>query len=313
MTAHTIKEYKRFLLGPVDRVLGEREIEGLVLTDLAALNESGRSHGKYGGQRTVSSARQFFKYLKDSGVPMRFHWRDITVPSVPDPEPQALTEEEFEIAMQIILELRSSNSLRMRALFEVMYATGMRIGEALALKRVDVPWQTKELRITNNKTKEPCTVYFTDRSLNWLKMYLDARKDNNPALFVSIGGHTAIKRPAVSHFICDHLKPILDKRIGKNFHTHILRKTFVTHLLEGGVDIKNTQYLARHKSERTTLHNYAAVNKKKARVHHTRVLDRPCLSLSSVGIWKNERTETRLKTRQKNPPAPEEEAVFSRY
>jgi len=145
----------------------------------------------------------------------------------------------------------------------------MRISEALSLNRDDIDWNKKQAEITNSKTKERELVYFTDESLAWLKNYLEMRNDNFPPLFASLSGkrvppcsirrriHTAVRRAGIN----------------KRIHPHLLRSTYGTELLQGGVDIKSVQALMRHKSERTTLKHYIAVSKHRCRSEHERIMN----------------------------------------
>ena len=103
------------------------------------------------------------------------------------------------------------------------------------------------------------------------------RNENYEPLFVSLTGQRATPS-GVRRTIHSAMKKA---GVNKRIHPHIFRSTFVTNLLQGAekngavTDIKTTQTLARHKSERTTLKSYAAVVKGRAKGEHERVLNRP--------------------------------------
>ncbi|GEM_PF-2640374 len=62
--------------------------------------------------------------------------------------------------------------------------------------------------------------------------------------------------------------------IRKHIKHHLFRKSFVTHLIQGGADITAVSDLARHKSPRTTLRHYAAVNKERSKAVHQKVMNK---------------------------------------
>jgi site-specific recombinase XerD len=269
---NSLGEYRRFLFGAMSHSVEDFDLENFRLIDVVKVEQAGLRHGKYGGQRSTVVLRRYLKFLKESGFQVPIDWRDIKIPKVAEKLPDALTEEERELVLNAI-PLKNLPGWRTRALFEVLYATGMRISEALALTRDQIPWETKQLKITNGKAPyDEAVIYFTDRSLHWLNKYLKKRKDNHPAVFANERGTGAMKKATARNYVRRNLKEA-GKKIGKHIHHHLMRRTFVTDLLEKGADIKATQYLARHRSERTTLQHYAAVNKARAREIHAAIFN----------------------------------------
>lgn len=265
----TVIEHRRFLFGALSHAvpLVDKNVSDLKLTDVASVIEAGRKHGEYGSQRAVVTLRQYLKFLKDSGVQLPFDWRDIEVPKVPEKEHDYLSAPELKRLLKAI-PLGDICGLRTRALLETLYSTGMRISEALSLTRDQVPWQTHELKI-KGKGGEEGVVYFTKRSLYWLKRYLKARKDNCPTLFANKWGTRAMKSVTARNYLRVHRKEWgTDKRI----HHHLFRRTMGTHLIERGADLKSIQHLLRHKSERTTLRYYIGVNRRRAKRIHQKLL-----------------------------------------
>jgi integrase/recombinase XerD len=267
----TIKNDKTYLFGSLSHSIHDMDIESLRKTDVAKVMEAGRSHGRYGEQRSVVVLRKFLKFAKGSGHPASFNWRELKIPTVAQKENEYLTEQELESLLDAI-NITTSAGLRTRALLEVIYATGMRIGEAISMNRDDVDWIGKEAIVVNVKTKEPQKVYFSDRSLAWLKRYLDSRKDDSVALFIS--GRARMVRGSSGGYIRRNLKESAAKLgIKKQIKHHLFRKTFVTHLLQREADIIAVRDLARHKSERTTLQSYAAVDKERSKAVHMGIMN----------------------------------------
>ncbi|MBU6500235.1 MAG: tyrosine-type recombinase/integrase [Patescibacteria group bacterium] len=271
MSGKTILNDRVYLLGSLSHSIHDIDIADLKKTDVAKVIEAGRSHGRYGAQRSVVVLRKFLKYLKYSGEPAPFRWQDIRIPSVPQKKNEYLTEEELEQLLDAI-DISTPAGLRTRTLLEVLYATGMRIGEVIPMNRDDVDWEKKEAIITNVKSHERQKVYFSDRSLCWLKRYLENRRDDNSALFIS--GRARLVRGSSGGYIRNHLQELAEKLgIKKQIKHHLFRKTFVTHLLQRKADIMCVKDLARHRSERTTLQNYAGVSRERSKTVHTGIMN----------------------------------------
>ena len=263
----TIANDRKILYGSFAHSISDRELSSLKMTDVADVIEAGRAHGEFGPQRSVSVLRKFFRYLEDSGQETPFDWRDVEVPHVPRKINEYLTKEELTKVMESF-DLTQLHGLRTRALCEVLFSTGLRISEALSLDKRDINWETKEALVTNAKNGDQQSVLFTDRSLLWLKRYLDARTDGEPYLFTAGKG----RMPTVTarFYLRAHT---LKLGIKKHIKNHIFRKSFVTHLIEKGADLAMVSSLARHRDVRTTLRFYAAVNKERSKDIHQEIMN----------------------------------------
>ena len=270
MAPKTIKN-DRYYLRAIAGSIQDIEVMDLKKTDVSKVIAAGSAFGKYGSQRGVVMMRKLLRYLKESGHPIPFRWKDVKVPSVPQKKVEYLTESELEAVLGAI-DLTVPSGLRTRVLLEVLYATGMRIGEAIQMDKNDIDWANKEAIVVNVKSKEPQKVFFTDRSIHWLKRYLAGRDDKNPALFVS--GTKRLTRNGSQNCMRRHLRGIMTSLgIKKRITHHIFRKTFVTHLLQRKADIMAVKDLARHRSERTTLLNYAGVDKERSKAIHRDIMN----------------------------------------
>ena len=268
MCEKTIHEYQIHLKGTLSNSIGDIDIADLRHADVAKVLEAGRNHGRFGPLRGAVVFRQLLRYLKEAGHKFDFDWRDIRLPSEPRKKVEWLDAGEWE-QVRNAFELDWITGLRDRALVENLRVSGMRISEILSLNRDDIDWVKKEAEITNAKTKDREMVYFTDESLAWLKRYLDMRNDKFPAMFVAFTGRRASAQ-GIRRTIHAAMKRA---GIKKRVHPHILRSTYGTELLQGGVDIKSVQTLMRHKSERTTLKHYIAVNKDRCKDEHQRIMN----------------------------------------
>ncbi len=278
LTEKTIKEHKRFLYGAVTHsILINKEISKLKLTDIAYLIESGKTHGEYGGQRVVCTFRKYLKFLNESGIKIPFDWRDIEVPKVPSKEPIVLDKEElfkvleaFPISHQNIGAKRMA--LCMRALCEILFTTGMRISEALSLKKEHlITIQEKKEIIIKGKNSDERIIYFNDRAIEWLERYLEQRNDNSLAMFVNSYGE-GLRAVTAKSYLLRFRKKL--ERIGNKLKFHTFRRTLATQLFENGADIKSVQIILGHKSERTTLKYYIKANKRIAQKVHQEILNK---------------------------------------
>lgn len=271
MSRKTVENDKILLYGTLSHSIQDMEIADIRMADVAKVIEAGRRHGRYGAQRSVVVLRKLVKFAKDSGETVAIDWREIKIPNVPKKQNEYLSEEELEALLNAI-DLTTQAGIRTRALLEVLYATGMRIGEAISLDKEGIDWENKEAVVTNVKSKDREKVYFSNRSLDWLKRYLESRKDDSPSLFIS--GRARMVRSTSGNYIRIHLQELANKLgIRKTIKHHLFRKTFVTHLLQRKADIIAVRDLARHRSERTTLQSYAAVNKERSKAVHAEIIN----------------------------------------
>lgn len=266
MSPKTVREHQRLIYGSLDHSISEFELSALKMTDAAKVIAAGKAHGQYGSQRSVVVLRRLLKFIRDSGTPIPFDWRELEVPKVSQKPNEYLTPEELELVLNS-LDLTKQAGLRTRALLEVLYATGMRISEAISLNKSDIDWENKEAMVTNAKTKDLEKIYFTDRCLYWVKKYIDSRKDDLPAVFVS--GRGRMLSVTSRNYMRTHLQHL---GIRKHIKHHLFRKTFATHLIQGGADIIAVGDLCRHRSPRTTLRYYAAINKERSKEVHRQIL-----------------------------------------
>jgi len=237
------------------------------LGDVSYAVETANNYGKYGEEKAVITLRSLIRFIKENEDFFPVDWRDIKGRKNKRPSVQYLTPDELE-RLRTTIDTETPSGLRTRALFELLLHTGLRIGEAITLDISDIDFDKMELNIVNCKSKAKQTVFLTESSVSWIKKYLESRLDKLPYLFVSGGGGRLLAVTARASLT----KYEKISGLKKHIHWHLLRKTFVTNLLFGGVDIKTTQHLARHTSEITTLRHYAAINHQNERILLTSVM-----------------------------------------
>lgn len=162
--------------------------------------------------------------------------------------------------------------LRDRAILEVLFSTGMRVSELVSLDRDQVDSFLDEgyleLGIVG-KGGRARTVYFSPRTLKWLKKYLDKRgEDDAEALFVNLRKRSDASRRLTVRSIENIVKKsALKAGLPSNTTPHVLRHSFATNLLSQGVDMRTVQEFLGHKSITATQIYTHVTNKKLKDVH----------------------------------------------
>ncbi len=254
----------KYTIGPT---VGDRELRSLKPNDASHIIERAALRGRSAPARAIIVLRALLKYIGGEGIKTPFHYSTLKVPRLPEKEIEYLTKEERKIIRDTIP--LSFPWVRFRAMFELGLHTGLRIGEMLNIRIGDIDWINHEIKIYSQKAKQYQTVY-TYGSEEEISRYLGQRTDECPYLFATKEGKKIKFNCARTQMI--EMRRKLKDKIKKHLHWHILRKTFCTELLLNKTDIKSVQHLARHRSERTTLRHYAAVNKTHCKVEHQRVM-----------------------------------------
>ena len=189
---------------------------------------------------------------------------DKDIPSLP-PEKIKLTKQEEKpvhfLALDQVEKLlnepkgKTKIGLRDKAILEVFFSTGMRVAELVSLNRNQIKIQplTKDLEITIiGKGKRPRTVFFSEKTVQHLKKYLETRNDKEQALFINYSGRepgTRLKKRSMERTV---KKYVISAGLPINTSCHTLRHSFATDLLNKGVDIRTVQEFLGHKNIVTT-------------------------------------------------------------
>jgi site-specific recombinase XerD len=139
-----------------------------------------------------------------------------------------------------------------RALVETLAATGMRISEALSLNVDSV--DSKGETVVIGKGNKQRTIFFTERSLTWIKRYLALRNDANAPLFTGRNGRRLLVTSV--HAMFERTNANVLARTGKRVTPHILRHTAATTLLQRGCPIGHIKEILGHQNLETTCRFY---------------------------------------------------------
>ena len=234
--------------GMAVETLTRRELEELV-RDLMSEGRSPRSVA-----RAVACFRGFYRFLVIDGRLTASPAEDLRPPRAWKVLPRYLSVEEVDrlIAQP---DVSTPRGLRDRALIELLYATGMRVSELLALRPANVNLEASYLTCSGKGAKERI-VPFGDEAGAWVGKYLrEARapllgKRSSPRLFVNArGGGAGLTRIGFWKILKGYA---LRAGLGTALSPHMLRHSFATHLLERGADLRAIQMMLGHADLSTT-------------------------------------------------------------
>lgn len=247
LSKNTILAYSRDLdlfqqfLQRRGKILQEGKQEEVV-DYLSTLREKYASSTIY---RAFVSIKVFYTFLKKEGVIKTDPTCLFDFPKVWQLIPSVLTYEEVDKLLQAPDE-KTMIGARDKAILELLYATGIRVSEALDLKIKDVSDQFVRVK---GKGRKERVVPIGKRALEAIDHYLiNHRKDQNEHLFLGKGGKK-INRVTIWLRVKFYAKVA---KIPKNISPHTLRHSFATHLLENGADIRLIQDMLGHEDISTT-------------------------------------------------------------
>lgn len=229
-----------------------RALAKLKPADIRAFISSRRSEGLGAGgvQRAMAAVRSFYKFLAREGILENAAARSIRTPRVRRPLPRPLTAID---AARAIEEAGEHDvewlGARDAALLTLLYGAGLRISEALSLKRGDVP--LGEMLTVVGKGRKERSVPMLPLLREALQNYSDKIPFTgapSAPLFLSRRGLAMSAREAQG------LMQKLRGRLGlpEKATPHALRHSFATHILQGGGDLRSVQELLGHSSLSTT-------------------------------------------------------------
>ena len=153
------------------------------------------------------------------------------------------------------------------AMIDLLYSTGIRVGELVNLNISDINFEERECVVFGKGDKER-KVYFDAKAKIHLQRYLNSRNDNNPALFVTLDApFNRLKISGVE---------IRMRRLGRKLnmekiHPHKFRRTMATRAIDKGMPIEQVQKLLGHSQIDTTM-QYAIVNQTNVKTSHQKYI-----------------------------------------
>ena len=209
-------------------------------------------------RRNISS---FFSWLEEEDYILKSPMRRIHKIKTKTVVKEVISDENMEKMRDACEEVRDL------AIIDLLYSTGIRVGELVRLNIADVNIEQRECVVFGKGDKER-RVYFDAKAKIHLLDYLASRTDNNPALFVSLDcRHKRLEISGVEI----RLRQLGRKLSLDRIHPHKFRRTMATRAIDKGMPIEQVQKILGHSQIDTTM-QYAIVNQNNVKNSHQRYI-----------------------------------------
>lgn len=226
---------------------------------------SGYQHINNCSKVTVDNVRRnissFFSWLEEENYILKSPMRRIHKIKTNQQVKEVISDEDIE-------KLRDKCSCkRDLAMIDLLYSTGIRVGELVNLNISDVDFEARECVVFGKGGKER-KVYFDAKAKLHLQKYIESRIDSNPALFVTLDSpYDRLKISGVE---------IRMRKLGKSvkvsrIHPHKFRRTMATRAIDKGMPIEQVQKILGHSQIDTTM-QYAMVNQSNVKNSHRKYI-----------------------------------------
>ena len=264
-------------IGAVDKLLVREYLSSLVASGLASASVT----------RKVSTLRSFYRHLRSEGTLSVDPMLGVRGPRRERRLPTFLTQEQIDTLLAAP-DRATPKGLRDRAVLELLYASGLRVSEAVGVDVADIDLDDRTVRVLGKGARERLVMMGRPAASALTDYLSDGRprlaQRPETAFFLNRGGGRLSQR-AVQIMVRKHA---LAAGIDRSVHPHLLRHTFATHLLEGGAELRVVQ----------TLLGHADVNSTQIYTHVTDATKRKSIEEALDGIARME--EERAKARRGN-------------
>ncbi len=219
--------------------------------------------------RKLSSLRGFYKYLANEGYVTNNVFSLVSGPKKEKKLPRYFEYNELEELFNVP-DLSTPTGLRDRLLLEMLYATGVRVGELVNIKVKDIDLSSRTIIILGKGNKERIVTYgdyCSDSLDDYLRSGYNTLNVNHiDNLFLNNNGGPLTERGV--RYILD--KIIKQTEIHKNISPHMIRHSFATHLLNEGCDLLSVQKLLGHESIKATqIYTHVTTDRLKEVYYHS--------------------------------------------
>ncbi len=203
--------------------------------------------------RKVAAIKSFFHFLVAEGLITDDPTATLDSPRVKKYLPRAITQEQVERLLDSASQKQTPRGLRDRAILELLYATGMRVSELVALNVGDVDLASASVRCFGKGGKERVIPIY-ERAVEAVDDYVSKgrihllRDAEERALFLNQRGQR-LTRQGLWLIVKGYVK---EAGLNVPVTPHTLRHSFATHMLRGGADLRNVQELLGHANIATT-------------------------------------------------------------
>lgn len=209
-------------------------------------------------RRNLSS---FFSWLEEENYILKSPMRRIHKIKTNQQVKEVISDEDIE-------RLRDKCTCkRDLAMIDLLYSTGIRVGELVNLNISDVDFEARECVVFGKGGKER-KVYFDAKAKLHLQKYIDSRTDSNPALFVTLDSpYDRLKISGVEIRMRELGRSVKISKI----HPHKFRRTMATRAIDKGMPIEQVQKILGHSQIGTTM-QYAMVNQNNVKMSHIKFI-----------------------------------------
>jgi len=255
--ARDLSQFLAFLAGHLNRLPTIAQLEALAARDIRAFLASRRAQGVGSRSlaRTLSALRMFFRFLERRGLGKNDAVRAVALPKLPHSVPKPLTAAKAT-ALVDGADIASPDApawiiARDTAVLALLYGSGLRISEALALSRKDAPIRGRDmLRVTGKGDKMrvvPVLPMVREAVERYLALCPMQQGSDDPLFVGARGGPLS---PRIIQLVIARARAALG--LPATATPHALRHSFATHLLGAGADLRAIQELLGHASLSTT-------------------------------------------------------------
>jgi integrase/recombinase XerD len=246
-----LRQLRRFLDGHGEGIAGW-DVEPVVILEFVAWLKD-QEFAPASQARKLAATRAFYAYLHESGRLATNPAARIGSPRVGRHAPRVLSEPEIEALLLAPSQRHTPEGERDRAMFALLYATGMRVSEMMALDLPHLDLEARTVRCTGHRGRER-VVSFDAPAAGALATYLGgarrtlARSEDVPALFLNHRGDR-LTRQGFWLIMKSYAEAA---GIGASLTPHALRHSFATHLLRKGALLRDVQQRLGHANISTT-------------------------------------------------------------
>ena len=256
----------KYYMATIETMLDElkKDVRHIVTDDIRGyLTEYQKK--KKSSKVTIDNIRRilssFFSWLEDEDYILKSPVRRIHKVKSGTNIKETYSDEALELMRDSCTELRDL------AIIDILASTGMRVGEMVLLNRNDIDFNERECIVVGKGNKER-VVYFDARTKIHLQNYLNSRRDDNPALFVSLRApYERLQIGGIEVRLREHGKKLGLQRV----YPHKFRRTLATMAIDKGMPIEQLQQLLGHRKIDTTL-QYAMVKQSNVKISHQRYI-----------------------------------------
>ena len=217
------------------------------------------------GKVTIDNIRRnlssFFSWLEDEDYIIKSTVRRIHKVRTGTTVKETFSDESIEKLRDGCADVRDL------AIIDLLYSTGIRVGELVNLDRKDIDFEERQCVVYGKGNKER-QVYFDARTKLHLLNYLGSRTDNNNALFVTLDNpHERLKISGVEIRLRELGRKLEIERV----HPHKFRRSMATKAIDKGMPIEQVQKLLGHQQIDTTM-RYAMVSQNNVKISHRKFM-----------------------------------------